>query len=419
MVSKVASLAAPLAAVLFVAHRNLASSSEQKAKEEPQALFTHDDNELHCMDRTLVHPCVSELKAHIDNKTDDASRKVALDCVNGILEMSNSYLELKNMTHLLLDLDTNKHAFDGNGDSRDNDFIQTGLKFAKKLTEHPECLKEFDTKNDLECRCKPLYTKISMLKMKNAGWLDQALELFDEAKKFEWKGETRSYGPGEAIKWDHWQHTPQIWLPGIRSMEVWPRDTWADLPITKVLEDNFPTILEETQLALQNESSAGFSDAYRFLYEKGQWDHVLLYNGRKFRDECKVFPKTCDILRKHLPSKNLPWVSDQNEQAMIIKMKKGTDVETHSGPANNILNIHLGITGDLKNAKLIVANKTYSWEEGKVLAWDGSFDHRVHCLDCTEDRIIMMVRYMHPDVTEAHFKGIDRTHFEDVPVELQ
>jgi len=91
---------------------------------------------------------------------------------------------------------------------------------------------------------------------------------------------------------------------------------------------------------------------------------------------------------------------------MVIKMKKGTDVERHSGPANNILNIHIGISG-LKGARLSIANETYSWEEGKVIAWDGSYDHAVDCVNCEErERVIMMVRYMHPDMSAAHFKGI-------------
>jgi len=147
---------------------------------------------------------------------------------------------------------------------------------------------------------------------------------------------------------------------------------------------------------------------------------VLLYHNREFTRECEVvFPKTCALMKQWLPSKpGLPWTSDQQEQVMVIKMKKGTDVETHSGPSNNILNIHIGISG-LKGAKLIVANETYGWEEGKVIAWDGSFDHRVHCHDCEEDRVIMMVRYMHPDTTAATFKGNKRTHYEDVPIEMQ
>jgi hypothetical protein len=286
---------------------------------------------------------------------------------------------------------------------------------------HEECIKEFDTKSELEGRCVALYAKISVLKYKNAGMLKEAMDVYRRVTAMSWEGTERSYGPGEAVPWDDFAHTPQIIVRGLRSTPMWGRETWGDLPICKQLEDAYPTILEETEHALKNKSQSGFEDAYRFLYEKGEWNHVLLYHGREFTEECeRVFPRTCALLKQWLPSKpGLPWTSNQNEQVMVIRMKPGTDVETHSGPANNILNIHLGLTGDLNRAKLVVANKTYSWERGKVIAWDGSYDHRVHCLDCLEDRVIMMVRYMHPDMSPAHYKGSKRTFFEDIPIELQ
>mmetsp|Transcript_76291 Transcript_76291/g.215945 ORF Transcript_76291/g.215945 Transcript_76291/m.215945 type:complete len:434 (-) Transcript_76291:318-1619(-) len=407
------SFVAPLKAQDFIG----ASPSGPRDNEE-QALFTHANKELHCKDRELRHPCVSELRVYLDDKNNSTNREMALACVKDVFLASDDFWELKNMTHLLLDLDTVEHVFDRS--SRDNDFVMMGIEFADKLMRHSDCLNEFDTKTELECRCVPLYAKVSTLKLKNAGLYAEAKELFNKVSNMSWQGQRRSYPAGEAVPWDNFQHTPQIWVRGLRSRPVWPRDTWSELPICSKLEENFETIQKEAQLALRDEAASGFDDAYRFLYDKGEWNRVLLYHKKNFTAECEaVFPKTCALLKQWLPSRpGLPWTSDQNEQVMIIKMKKGTDVEIHSGPANNILNIHLGISG-LKGAKLIVANETFSWEHGKVIAWDGSFDHRVHCLDCVEDRVIMMVRYMHPDMAHHHYKGVEKTQFEDVPLEFQ
>lgn len=110
----------------------------------------------------------------------------------------------------------------------------------------------------------------------------------------------------------------------------------------------------------------------------------------------------------------MPWTSNQNEQALVLRLKVGTDVETHCGPANNILNVHLGLQGT-EGAALIVANQTYGWQDGKVIAWDGSFDHKVHCFDCKQDRFVLMVRYMHPGITADHYRGNSRTHYEEIP----
>eukprot|EP00439_Symbiodinium_sp_Y106_P044465 s366_g5.t1 len=175
----------------------------------PYALFTHDAKQLHCADRELRHPCVTELSQFLKDRTSSGARQNALDCVNSILESSEDYWELKNMTHLLLDLDTVDHVFDK--ESRDNDFIHAGVAFAKKLMAHPDCMKDFDAKSELECRCVPLYGKVSTLKLKNAGRIDEAQKLFKEISQMSWEGKTRKYAPGEAVPWDDFQHTPQIW----------------------------------------------------------------------------------------------------------------------------------------------------------------------------------------------------------------
>lgn len=422
---KIAALAALAGGGLFhAAWKAYSPQAEQEvAGESDIALFTHANNQLHCDDRELRHPCVKELRSYIEDRKNLEARTIALDCIKDVLGASEDFWELKNMTHLLLDLDTVEHVFDNSAEERgrNNDFVMTGLKFADKLIQHEQCLGEFDKKNELQCRCVPLYAKIATLKYKNAGLIDEAREIYDRVTSMAWDGKVRKYAAGDAVPWDDFQHTPQTWVRGLRSQKVWGRETWKDLPICSKLEDNFETIREEVRKALVKEDDSGFEDAYRFLYAEGEWSRVMLYHKREFTMECEtIFPKTCAMLKQWLPSKpGLPWTSDQNEQVMVIKMKKGTDVETHSGPSNNILNIHIGISG-LEGAKLIIANETYTWEEGKVIAWDGSYDHRVHCLDCeAEERVIMMARYMHPDMNEAHYKGIDRTHFEEVPKELQ
>merc|ERR1719230_2455297 len=104
------------------------------------------------MERELRHGCVKELRAFIEtNSTTD--RETALSCVREVLETSNDFWELKNMTHLLLDLDTVDHVFDK--ESRNNEFVMTGVKFAEKLMEHEDCISEFDRKNTMETRCVP------------------------------------------------------------------------------------------------------------------------------------------------------------------------------------------------------------------------------------------------------------------------
>lgn len=385
---------------------------------EPKAMYTHEDKELHCLDRELIHPCTTELRRFL-KENDMAYEDQAYNCARKVMEIKgDDFWVMKNMTHLLLDLDTSDHNFDRDN-QRDNKFYNLGLEFGKRLLYHKDCMEEFDTKGEMECRCPNLYGKILLLKLKNAGRWEEAQELFDELKQFEWRGEQRTLKAGKAFKWPNIMQTPQIFIEELDSKPVWGEDRRKDLPIWDVLEDNYAMIREE---ALKAFNTSYVEDSYRFLYKDGDWNQITLASGREYTEACeKVTPKICELMKKTLPARKVhhyPWMSNQNEQVLLLRMSKGTDVETHNGPSNNILNIHLGISG-VEGAVLKVANQTYSWEEGKVIAWDGSYDHMVECTKCIEDRIIMMVRYMHPDMAPKHYKGNARTHFEEIPEHLQ
>jgi len=390
---------------------------------EVKAVFTHADKELHCPDRELKHPCTTELRSYLLTETerDESKRQTVYDCATHVYDTVDDYWVTKNMTHLFLDLDTSKHFFDRKlkGDNKDDQFFRLGLKFGRKLLYHKECIEEIDIKDELECRCPHLYGKIIMLKLKNLGLWKDAEELYKELKAYEFKGQYKSYKAGETFKWQSMMQTPQIFIPGLLAEPVWSDKQKKDLPIVDLLEKNFPTILAETEAAYANKTEF-VDDAYRFLFQGGNWDQILLFHGREYTEACeKAFPKTCAVLKKALPDRpqhHYPWTSNQNEQVLVLRLKVGTDVELHSGPANNILNVHLGLKGT-EGALLRVAEKDYGWTPGKVIAWDGSFDHLVHCKNCKQDRFVMMVRYMHPHITPEHYKGSRRTHFEELPQE--
>jgi len=374
----------------------------------------------HCPDRKLITPCVKELKHYLGvngTKADKAFKQPVYDCFKTVYETKDDFWTVKNMTHLLLDLDTSDHNFDAD---RENEFYQLGLDFGRKLMAHPECRKEYDTKSPLQCRCPMLYGKIILLKLKNAGRWKEAQEMFDDLKNEEYYGVNRTFAKGEMFPWRDIYQTPQIWMEGLKTEAIWSDErSRKDVPIHQVLEDNFSVIKPEVVKAFD---TTFVEDAYRFLYKGGNWNQIILFHGRNYTDACeKGLPNTCNILKKHLekrPQHHYPWTSNQNEQVVLLKMTVGTDVETHCGPANNILNVHLGVDG-LEGAELVVAGKTYGWKEGKVLTWDGSYDHSINCLKCKKDRIIMMVRYMHPDIQPDDYKGSEKTHFEDIPQRWQ
>merc|ERR1712194_60262 len=107
-----------------------------------KALFTHKDSELHCPDRELIHPCTTELRGYLKGieVRDDTFRSRAYNCAQKVYETNDDYWVVKNMTHLLLDLDTSKHFFDTALHKGDDQFFKLGLKFGEKLLYHKECM---------------------------------------------------------------------------------------------------------------------------------------------------------------------------------------------------------------------------------------------------------------------------------------
>jgi hypothetical protein len=102
------------------------------------------------------------LKGYLKGKNvyDIEGKQRAYDCAKTVYEEPNQdYYVVKNMTHLLLDLDTSVHFFDTKL-HEEKEFFKLGLDFGRKLLHHPECMKDFDEKDELECRCPHLMAKI-------------------------------------------------------------------------------------------------------------------------------------------------------------------------------------------------------------------------------------------------------------------
>lgn len=262
-------------------------------------LFTHDDKELHCPDRELIHPCTTELRKFLKDK-DQSYRQVSYDCAQTVYETTDDFQIVKNMTHLLLDLDTSVHFFDRELE-KDRDFFDLGLKFGNKLMNHEECMIEFDEKEELECRCPHLYAKIIMLKLKNYGLRGEASKMFDDLKKFEWNGKKRQYKAGDAYAWTTVDQTPQMYIRGLEAMPVIPESRRKDLPIWDALEKSYPDILEEVEAAYGKANSTIIDDAYRFLFQNGKWNQIVLFHGKNYTEACSEFPRTCAMLKEVLP----------------------------------------------------------------------------------------------------------------------
>lgn len=170
-----------------------------------------------------------------------------------------------------------------------------------------------------------------------------------------------------------------------------PEETGYERAIRK-LEANWEVIKDEG-ISLLDQKSGGFIPEEENLREQGDWKQFTLYQrGRKNAAACQKTPQTCAIIDTIKDA-----TSCKRGQIKYSVMLPGTHVWPHTGPTNCRLRLHLGLVIP-KNVAIRVGRETRTWEEGKALIIDDSFDHEVWHNGSTF-RLILIVDFWHPDLT--------------------
>uniref|UniRef100_A0A2K6G6J8 Aspartate beta-hydroxylase n=1 Tax=Propithecus coquereli TaxID=379532 RepID=A0A2K6G6J8_PROCO len=217
-------------------------------------------------------------------------------------------------------------------------------------------------------------------------------------------------GNKEAYKWYELGHKrghfASVWqrslynVNGLKAQPWWtPRETgYTDL--VKSLERNWKLIRDEG-LAVMDKAKGLFLPEDENLREKGDWSQFTLWQqGRKNENACKGAPKTCTLLEKFPETTGC-----RRGQIKYSIMHPGTHVWPHTGPTNCRLRMHLGLVIPKEGCKIRCANETKTWEEGKVLIFDDSFEHEVW-QDASSFRLIFIVDVWHPELTSQQRRSL-------------
>jgi hypothetical protein len=228
----------------------------------------HKLDALHCHDNEHYHACNSELAAYRDAETDSerlSAKEEVMACVRRVTSMpeGSTFFHLRNLTHVLLDMDNHVKVFDS-----DPDMVDLGIEVSNKLLAHPECMLEFETKGKYECRCPALYGKVTIYKLKNLNRWEEARSLYRNITSITWNGQTNPVG------WQHENQTTQIFIPGMAAKAWWEReDIFSDPQLgamTADFETNFSRVRQETINMMQSGEddprNEVWDDTYRFLY---------------------------------------------------------------------------------------------------------------------------------------------------------
>ncbi|KAM6275733.1 aspartyl/asparaginyl beta-hydroxylase isoform 6-T6 [Spheniscus humboldti] len=210
-------------------------------------------------------------------------------------------------------------------------------------------------------------------------------------------------GDKEAYKWYElgYQrgHFASVWqrslynVKGLKAQPWWTARETGYMELVKSLEKNWKLIRDEG-LAVMDKKRSLFLPEDENLREKGDWSQFTLWQqGRKNENACKSVPKTCALLERFPEATGC-----RRGQIKYSIMHPGTHVWPHTGPTNCRLRMHLGLVIPKEGCRIRCAQENRTWEEGKVLIFDDSFEHEVW-QDAENYRLIFIVDVWHPELT--------------------
>nr|XP_029726021.1 aspartyl/asparaginyl beta-hydroxylase isoform X2 [Aedes albopictus] len=159
------------------------------------------------------------------------------------------------------------------------------------------------------------------------------------------------------------------------------------------------TAIRDEGLKLLN-SAGNFKDEAENLRDTGDWKQFeLFFRGHRIDKNCAKAPLTCRLVEQFAAAR-----SCKRGQVKFSVMHPGTHVWPHCGPTNCRIRAHLGLKVP-SGTFIRVAEETRSWENGKWLIFDDSFEHEVWH-NGTSTRLVLIVDFWHPDLTESQRKSL-------------
>lgn len=173
-----------------------------------------------------------------------------------------------------------------------------------------------------------------------------------------------------------------------------PRRFW----VARYLEEHYAVIRAEIDRVI-DPLEQGFSPAAIFavkagLLNEGKWNEAVFYeDGHRVDRTASFFPETAAIVDA-LPSDVL--------SAGVVQfswLNPGAHLVPHCGTTNTRLRVHLGVRTP-GGASIRVKDRILTWQEGRCLVFDDSFEHEVWHRG-SEPRVVLIVDIFHPELPDA------------------
>ncbi|QWB21210.1 MULTISPECIES: aspartyl/asparaginyl beta-hydroxylase domain-containing protein [Streptomyces] len=165
-------------------------------------------------------------------------------------------------------------------------------------------------------------------------------------------------------------------------------------PVVRELEAHHRTIKKEL-LSAWEERREAFADYEHYLTRQENWQALYLYRDGGLVEESAIAAPTAYRVLKDVAvdtGKICPLL-----ESHFSTLLPGAFIEPHCDLWNFSINLHLAV--DIpEGCRITVAGETRSWEEGKCLLFDYSFEHEARN-DGTRPRTCLLIDLWHPETT--------------------
>lgn len=210
-----------------------------------------------------------------------------------------------------------------------------------------------------------------------------------------------AFAGGPQQRPDALQRPSFLYFPGLSTKPFYER---GEVPESRVLEEAAPAVLAEYSALLAHATE--FSpyvqapdhqdpQQWRELNNSPAWSAYHLYRGgERSAEACEACPETARVVE----SLSLARIAGHAPEVFFSVLKPGTHIPPHFGLGNYKLAMHLPLVlpGD---CAIRVGNETRSWEEGKCLIFDDSFQHEAWNRS-GQPRVVLILDVWHPEVHE-------------------
>lgn len=143
-------------------------------------------------------------------------------------------------------------------------------------------------------------------------------------------------------------------------------------------------------------------DAAAVSPDAGRWEWLsYVQQGRRnaaFAAECPRTVEALESIPDFMPSAGaMPF-----SYAFFSVMHPGTAIDSHFGPTNARLRVHVPIiVPDGDKAKLTIAGEELAWQEGEPVVFDDSYEHAARNDSATQERVLLLFDIWHPHLSRS------------------